>query len=72
MAFVVLLIVVVRLLLKKFTGERRGEAFLVLSAALPYIVNSGYLLFESFRQLLYLEPAAYVLPNWPNYWPHFS
>lgn len=72
MASAVAFIVIVRKLLGNFTGERRGEALLVTSAAIPYIITAGYLLVESLRQLLYLEPAAYELPSWSNYWPHFS
>lgn len=72
MALVVALIVIIRLLMNDFTGERRGEALLVACAASLYIITAGYLLVESMRQLFYLEPAAYVLPSWSNYWPHFS
>ncbi|EIN12215.1 hypothetical protein PUNSTDRAFT_130485 [Punctularia strigosozonata HHB-11173 SS5] len=72
MALTVATIVAVRLALGNFTGERRGETRLVACAAVPYIAMSGYLLVESLRQLLFLEPAAYELPSWSNYWPHFS
>jgi len=72
MGCVVALIVIVRLLMRDFTGERRGEAGLVAGAASVYILTAGYLLLESLRQLLYLEPAAYELPAWSNYWPHVS
>jgi len=37
-----------------------------------HIVSSGFLIVESFRQLFFLEPAAYQLPSWTNYWPHLS
>lgn len=47
------------------------SAFSLLVAAL-YILASGYLVVESLRQLLYLDPGAYQLPSWSNYWPHFS
>lgn len=72
MASVVALIVIVRKLMHNFTGERRGEAGLVAVAASLYIITAGYLLLESLRQLLFLEPATYQLPAWSNYWPHFS
>ncbi|KAF7980339.1 hypothetical protein HWV62_38767 [Athelia sp. TMB] len=72
MASVVALIITIRLLMKDFTGERRGETVLVACASSLYIVTAGYLLVESMRQLLYLEPAAYALPSWSNYLPHFS
>ena len=37
-----------------------------------HMVASGFLIVESFRQLFFLDPAAYQLPSWSNYWPHFS
>jgi len=37
-----------------------------------HVVSSGFLIVESFRQLFFLEPAAYQLPSWTNYWPHLS
>lgn len=37
-----------------------------------YVFASGFLLVESVRQLFALPPAAFVLPSWGNYWPHFS
>ncbi|EIN12163.1 hypothetical protein PUNSTDRAFT_130431 [Punctularia strigosozonata HHB-11173 SS5] len=72
MALIVATIVVVRMTLGIYTGERRGETRLVACAAMPYITMSGYLLIESLRQLFFLEPAAYELPSWSNYWPHFA
>lgn len=48
MAATVFLIVIVRLLMKDFTGERRGEAPLVMCTASLYIITAGYLLVESF------------------------
>jgi hypothetical protein len=39
---------------------------------LAHIFASGFLIVESFRQLAFLEPAAYQLPLWSNYWPHLS
>jgi len=39
---------------------------------LAYILASGFLVVESFRQLFFLDPAAYQLASWSNYWPHFS
>ena len=39
---------------------------------LVYVLASGFLLVESLRQLLFLAPAAYQLPSWSNYWPHFT
>ena len=37
-----------------------------------HVLASGFLLVESFRQLLFLDPTAYELPSWANYWPHIS
>ena len=37
-----------------------------------HMLASGFLIVESFRQLCYLDLAAYRLPSLPNYWPHLS
>jgi len=37
-----------------------------------HILASGFLVVESFRQLPFLDSAAYGLPSWSNYWPHLS
>lgn len=37
-----------------------------------YVVASSFLIIESVWQLFFLPPAAYELPSWSNYWPHFS
>ena len=37
-----------------------------------HTLASGFLIVESFRQLSFLNLAAYQLPSWSNYWPHFS
>lgn len=52
----------------------RSENVVVCVAllGLAYASAVGYLLVESVRQLLYLEPAAFRLPVWSNYWPHFG
>jgi hypothetical protein len=39
---------------------------------LAHILASGFLIVESFRQLAFLDSAAYQLPSWSNYWPHLS
>jgi hypothetical protein len=39
---------------------------------LAHILASVFLIVESFRQLAILDSAAYQLPTWSNYWPHFS
>ena len=37
-----------------------------------HIIGSLFLMVESFRQLFFLDPTAYQLTSWSNYWPHFS
>jgi hypothetical protein len=39
---------------------------------LAHILASGFLIVESFRQLAFLDSAAYRLPSWSIYWPHLS
>ena len=39
---------------------------------LAHILASGFLIVESVRQLFFLDDAAYQVPVWSNYWPHFS
>jgi len=46
--------------------------FTLLLIPTAYVVSSGFLLVESLRQLFFLDPAAYQLPSWTNYWPHLS
>ena len=46
--------------------------FTFLLTPTAHVVSSGFLIVESFRQLFFLEPAAYQLPFWTNYWPHLS
>ena len=43
-----------------------------LVVPLAHVVASGFLIVESVRQLFFLDDAAYQLPAWSNYWPHFS
>ena len=37
-----------------------------------HVLASGFLIVESFRQLFFLDPAAYQLPSWSQYWPRLS
>jgi len=53
------------------SGQLLGWAPLILTPT-THVVSSGFLIVESFRQLFFLEPAAYQLPSWTNYWPHLS
>ena len=43
-----------------------------LAIPLAYVLASGFLIIESVRQLFFLDPAAYQLASWSNYWPHLS
>jgi hypothetical protein len=56
--------------------ERRVQSFIlginVVIFFFAHVLASGFLIAESFRQLFFLDPAAYQLPSWTNYWPHFS
>ena len=45
-------------------------SFVVIPAM--HILASGYLIVASFLQLASLDSAAYRLPSWSYYWPHFS
>ena len=49
-----------------------GIFILVLVVPLSHVLASGFLIVESVRQLPFLDDAAYQLPYWSNYWPHFS
>lgn len=46
--------------------------FFAVVVPIAHMLASGFLIVESFRQLFFLDPAAYQLPSWSNYWPHFS
>jgi len=54
----------------------RSRGLLLISTALlisvVHVLASGFLIAESLRQLFFLDPAAYQLPSWSNYWPHLS
>ena len=45
---------------------------LLCVVALAHMLSSGFLIVESIRQLHFLDPAAYQLPSWSNYWPHLT
>jgi hypothetical protein len=49
-------------------------AYVAGMVPLAHILASVFLIVESFRQLAFLDSnsAAYQLPLWSNYWPHFS
>jgi hypothetical protein len=44
----------------------------VVMIPIVHVLASAFLIVESFRQLFFLDSAAYQLPSWTNYWPHFS
>lgn len=58
----------------RYVERYLNELFSVISMpiAILYVCSSGYLVFESIRQLFALPPAAFDLPSWSRYWPHFS
>ena len=66
----------VKLLEQVFNFGHRVQAlvFYVALIVIPsvHLLASGFLIAESFRQLLFLDPTAYQLPSWSNYWPHLS
>ena len=37
-----------------------------------YVFSSGYLVVECLRQMFYLPEAAFSLPHFTSYWPHFA
>lgn len=55
-----------------FVNTRLSNVIGFNLTSIVYMVASGFLLGESLRQLLFLDPAAYQLAQWSNYWPHFS
>ena len=48
-----------------------GAAYILLLPIL-HVLASAFLIGESFRQLFFLDPAAYQLPSWSQYWPRLS
>jgi len=75
------LVVVFVVLIRKWSHDsgaisgKRIDMFMAdISAIMPFAqtLASGFLIIESFRQLSFLDSAAYQLPSWSNYWPHFS
>lgn len=46
--------------------------YLVISFALVYLLARGYLVVESFLQLVHLPDSAYALPRWSQYFPHIT
>ena len=44
----------------------------LIMAPLAHMLASGFLIVESLRQLFFLDPAAYQVSSWSNYWPHLS
>ena len=47
-------------------------AYILFFIPIAHTLASGFLIGESLRQLFFLDPAAYQLPSWSNYWPHLS
>ena len=51
----------------EFFGTLAGTAFYLL-----YLLARGYLVYESFRTVFFLPPAAYRVPSWTQYLPHIT
>lgn len=58
-------------LLARLWPNRFTLATMVVTRVL-HAVASYCILVASFIQLCYLDPTAYLLPSWSNYFPHFS
>jgi len=56
------------------TGKIANVFRVIMYLMIPFahILASGFLIVESFRELAFLDSAAYQLLSWTNYWPHFS
>ncbi|TFK81164.1 hypothetical protein K466DRAFT_532156 [Polyporus arcularius HHB13444] len=50
----------------------RLEESIYVVIPILYVCSSGFLVGESIRQLFALPPAAFDLPSYGRYWPHFS
>ena len=56
----------------KNTFNFLGISVLFIIMPITHVLASGFLIVESFRQLFFLDPAAYRLPSWSQYWPRLS
>ncbi|RDX40470.1 hypothetical protein OH76DRAFT_1476174 [Lentinus brumalis] len=54
-----------------FNYGRVNDLVFVLGTVL-YVLASGFIVVESVKQIFALPPAAFDLPSWGRYWPHFS
>ena len=70
--FVLLLMRLLDFLDSRLDPANLGFIMCVFVIPATHMLASGFLVVESFRQLVFLDPAAYQLPSWPNYWPHLS
>ncbi len=60
---------------KRIIPYSTGKVLEILCLTIPpflHVLASGFLIVESFRQLFFLDPAAYRLPSWTTYWPRLS
>ncbi len=54
-----------------FNYGRVNDLVFVLGTVL-YVLASGFIVVESVKQIFALPPAAFDLPSWGRYWPHFA
>ena len=56
---------------EKISHSNLMASMCLITMPIAHLLASGYLTIESSRQLYFLHPAAYQLPNWTEYLPHF-
>ena len=56
---------------EKISPSNLTASMCLITMPIAHILASGFLTIESSRQLYFLHPAAYQLPNWTEYMPHF-
>ena len=59
-------------LISQSTQRVLGDSIGLIIIPFVHVLASGFLVVESFRQLFFLDPAAYQLPSWSTYWPRLS
>ena len=59
-------------IISETTRRNLGAIMTFVLLPLVHVLASSFLVVESFRQLFFLDPAAYQLPSWSQYWPRLS